>query len=269
MPRQKITLTDDQGRALVRALAPILARHPAQAGSHRPFVRDFIRAVHAATGCLYSPTIYRRFLHAYAPGRNPSSDTIEQEKAAFAAELDHASAGTGGATVDAAGAPMSLSVLSLLVEQAVDRAIGRSTPPTSAAASGERVLQAQLDFLQAQLVARERQLADSQAKAAHLAAQCLAADESNKLLRSALDAERARCTDLVTRLAGMEKEVAGVRAFALQAIDGVRGETRAWQERCEALKQDVKRRQFETEVFRRLAYARGAAIPPEIEKGDE
>lgn len=267
MPRQKITLTDEQGRALVRTLAPILERHPAHADSHRPFVRDFIRAVHAATGCLYSPTIYRRFMNAYAPGRNPSNDTIEEEKAAFAAELEHAPAAAGGATVDAAGAPISLSVMSLLIEQAVDRAFGRVTPPTSAAA-GERVLQAQLEFLQGQLVDREKQLAESQAQAAQFAAQYLAADESNKWLRSALEAERARCAEFLKRLEGMEKEVAGVRAFALQAIDGVRGETRAWQEQCERLKQDVKRRQFETEVFRRLAYARGAAIPPELEKDD-
>jgi hypothetical protein len=46
---------------------------PYDATNHRPFVREFVAAVHQITGQLFSPPIYRRLLDAYVPQRKPST----------------------------------------------------------------------------------------------------------------------------------------------------------------------------------------------------
>ena len=60
--------------------------------------------------------------------------------------------------------------------------------------------------------------------------------------------------------------MADLRKMALTAIDGVRGETRAWQERCKRVEGQLQQSRQHLEVFRQLAYRRGADIPAEILK---
>ena len=76
MSRQPFSLSDGQARELLVQVAPILERHLDVGGrDHRPFVHEFIRAVHGVTGETYSASIYQRLIDAFAPGRRIASDT--------------------------------------------------------------------------------------------------------------------------------------------------------------------------------------------------
>lgn len=265
MSRPVLTLTDDQGRVLVAALQDILARHPDGTGSSRLFVRDFVAAVHRATGRTYSPSVYRRWLNAYAPGRHPSNEVLASEKAQLVAALDQeARAGrelaTGGAGAD----------LAEVVQRAVRRAMARPAP-TSPAGSGavDQIALAQRDFLQARLTESEQVLQQTRGHAARLAADLQAAIASRDTMQAhltAVEGESARHAHQATLLV---HEVGEQRRYAMRAIDEVRGETRVWKERCAAVEAKLVESKQLLEVFRQAAYARGAAIPLALRNEEE
>ncbi len=258
MSRPPFQLTDDQARALLQQLAPILARHPIGAGSHRPFVRDFVRAVHTATGRTYSPAIYRRLLDAYAPDRRPSTDTLAQEKNALVDALgDEAHAGR---QLDAD----TSEALAHVVQRAVDSALARQARHSAGAASHDRYADAQRDFLQARLADAERQLNDVRTQAARLAGEAQAAHAVREALQAQVDAAHAVAAAQSQRIERLASELAGMRTFALNAVDAVRGETRAWQDRCASLDAQLKQERKHLEAFRQIAYRRGAPIPPDL-----
>jgi len=158
MSRPPFQLTDDQARALLQQLTPILARNPVGAGSNRPFVRDFVRAVHTATGRTYSPAIYRRLLDAYAPDRRPSTDTLAQEKNALVEALSEEA--HAGRQLDADTG----EALAQVVQRAVDGALARQARNHAGATSHDRYTDAQRDFLQSRLADAERQLNEARAR---------------------------------------------------------------------------------------------------------
>ena len=57
--RPRFALTDDEARSLVMQLGDMRTRHANNPRQHRPFVHDFLRAVHHATGRIYSAGTYR------------------------------------------------------------------------------------------------------------------------------------------------------------------------------------------------------------------
>src|SRR5471030_1913452 len=88
MSRPKLSLTDDQARSLVTQVDAIIQRHANDTRHHRPFVHDFVRAVYHATGSTYGAAFYRNLLDAYAPGRTPSTPTIESEQLQFVYDIE-------------------------------------------------------------------------------------------------------------------------------------------------------------------------------------
>lgn len=264
MSRPAFTLTDDQARRLIAEVGPILERHPAGGRNHRPFVREFVRAVYAATGRTCSPVLYRRLLDVYAPGRTPSTATLEQEKNTLVAELAQQSR----ATVDLSNGSVG-DDLSEVVQRAVQTALARQAPAVSAGAIvSDQIALAQRDFLQARLSETEQLLNQVRAHAAQLAADLqatravLAIHEQHS---AAAQADAVRQGELVAQLTN---EVGAHRRFMLQAVDAVRGETRAWKDHCTALEVQLIQSKQLVEVFRQAAYARGAAIPKVLQQED-
>jgi hypothetical protein len=255
-----LPLPDEQAALLVRALQPLLIDYPAGGRDHRPFVREFIRAAHTATGRTFSAPIYRKLLAAYAPGRSPSTDTLAAEKRAFDASL--ADEAVAGRALDAETGV----VLGAVVERAVGMALARQGRAPHADAAGEHhpYRQAQLDFLQARLGETEQMLADVRTQAARLAAELQAAQAVRAVLEGQVGAANALALEQAKRLEQLTVELAGMRKFAMTAIDSARGETRAQQERAAHLDALLKMEKEHTEVFRRLAYRSGAPIPHEL-----
>ena len=75
---------------------------------------------------------------------------------------------------------------------------------------------------------------------------------------------RATVKQQAQQLQQLTDELGGVRKFSMSAIDGVRGETRAWQERCAALEAKLQEERKHLEYFRQIAYQRGAAVPASL-----
>lgn len=259
MTRPAFTLSDDQARQLQQQLTPILERHPAGGRDHRPFVREFVRAVYAATGRSFSPVIYRRLLDVYAPGRTPSTNTLDQEKKALLTELGQ-EARTGG-TLDAATAGADLAAV---VQRSVHTALDRLAPTHSPDRSSDQMALAQSDFLQARLTECEAALNQVRSLAARQTAELQAAQAVREALQVQLDAANALALQQSARIEQLTTEVTGMRKFALTAIEAARGETRAQQDRAAHLEGLLKAEKFNTEVFRRLAYRSGAPIPPNL-----
>lgn len=262
MARPSFHLTDEQARVLVMQMPEITERHAASRGN-RDFVLDFMRAVYSATGQLYSPAIYRRLLKAYAPDRRPSTETLALVKKALEDDLRQESRAIAIAEAEAPGG----EAISSIVRRAVEEAM---------AASGARRLSdgadpqavAQRDFLQERLAETERMLAETRTLAARSAADCQSARAERDVLAAqlveahkAMERKDAQFNALTTGLEGM-------RRFAIRAVDDVRGETRAWQERYTAVLNDLNQAKRHLEYFRQIAYQRGAAIPPEL-RADE
>jgi hypothetical protein len=254
-----LPLPDAQLSVLLRALPPLLAAHPVGARDHRAFVRDFLRLVHTATARTFSPTTYRTLIDLYTPGRHPSTDTLAQEKRllneALAQEAD-------------AGRELAASTghsLGLVVQRAVDTALARHRPARSEEAGPDRYAQAQLDFLQIRLGDTERMLGEVRTRAARLAADLQASQAVRESLQGQLETSHALALQHTQRLAALTNELAEMRKFAMSAIDASRGETRAQKERAVHLEGLLKTEKEHTEVFRRLAYRSGAAIPASIQ----
>lgn len=271
--RPRLALTDAQARSLVQLVAAIAARHANEARQHRPFVHDFVRAVYHATGSTYSAAFYRKLLNAYAPGRTPSTPTIESEKRQLVHELslravpreviarvldplDTSSADPAPSTANPA-TDQALREIIVLQHHTIALVNGAATSaPGTGAASG---LQAHNVYLRERLASVEAELVATRADAARLAASVqeqmgLAAERGRQLetLHKTVDEQTAA-------LAAMATEMTGTRNFALQAVDGVRGETRAVRERCTYLEAQMKEKDQQLEQYRQMAFSKGVA----------
>jgi DNA-binding transcriptional MerR regulator len=283
MSRPKLSLTDDQARSLVAQIEPIIQRHAHEPRQHRPFVHDFLRAVYHATGQTYSPAFYRKLLSAYAPGRTPSTPTIESEKLQLVHELKlrgmpreviarivdaPESAPAPQAPPAQANPGTNLALQQLLALQhhliALINGNGAATAPAAAVSSVVPSLQAHNDYLRERLASLEAELATTRTTSARLAASVQE--------EASLAAERGRALNILHKaaseqaaaLAAMATELTGTRNFAMQAVDGVRGETRAVRERCSYLEAQLKDKEQQLEMYRRMAFSKGTspALPP-------
>lgn len=271
--RPRFALTDEQARSLVQQIDAINARHANNLRQHRPFVHDFVRAVYHATGKTYSAGIYRKLLTAYAPGRTPSTPTIETEKNLLEHDLrrravprevfheDTAVAVPGPAPASPGGvaAPAELAQLEILglLQHLAGRVDQLDRTPASADRSAG--LQAHNDYLCDRLVSVEAELATTRTLAARMTATAqeeasLAAERGRQLA-----AQQASIEAMTTALAQMAASIDGDRQFFAMQVDGVRGETRAVRERCTQLEALVKEKEQQAEMYRRMAYSKGAA----------
>jgi hypothetical protein len=276
LSRQPFSLTDDQATTLLAALRPIAERHSADTQSNRPFVRDFIRAVHHVTGRTFSPSIYRRLLNAYAPERRPSTTTLSIEKEFVEQEL--AGAATGLATPAlATTSPVPVvsnrlgpaGDISAIVRKAVEDALHRHASAGADRWSNEQQMaQAHIADLSARLATSERALSETRAQAARLAADLHVAQENEARCQAQLAAVECRAqTQLDVHARALDKlavELDEIRKFAMRSIDDVRGETRAERDRRIYAEGLLKTNEKMTELFRQMAYQRGGAIPAEL-----
>ena len=254
MSRPPFSLTDDQARDLLQGVAPLLERYPVDPRDHRPFLRAFMRVVHAVTGKLYGPDIYRRLLRAYAPGRSPSTSTIATERSDLEREL-------AGAVP--AGAPASAGpVLSLPVASppALDISLIRTAfaeqLPQFARLAAQAGRDTQVEYLQARLRDAERATSEVKAAAARLAAELQEQSGRAALLARELEASQAALASQRQVVASLAEELKGQRQFAMQAIEMGRGEARLIKERVAELQ--AKNDRLETMVDQ-LRMARGNA----------
>ena len=277
MSRQPFSLTDDQAARLLTVLRPIAERHPVDTRSNRPFIRDFIRAVHQATGRTFSPAIYRRLLNVYAPDRRPSTTTLSIEKEFVEQELANAASppvapsfSPSGGPAPAPEAPPPGAVdMAALIRKAVEDALNRHAGAASDRWAGEQQMaQAHIADLSARLAASERALAESRAQAAHLAADLRFAQETATRYQAQLEAaERAAQAQAEAHTLALNRiaaELDEIRKFAMRSIDDVRGETRSERDRRIHVEELLKTNQKMTELFRQMAYQRGGAIPAEL-----
>jgi hypothetical protein len=277
LSRQPFSLTDDQAARLLAALPSKAERHPADTQSNRPFIRDFIRAVHQATGHTFSPAIYRRLLNVYAPDRRPSTTTLSIEKEFVEQELANAAltpvAPSFPPSDSAVPVPEQLHVgagdLAALVRKAVENALSRHAGTASDRWAGEQQMaQAHIADLSVRLAASERTLSDARGQAARLAADLHFAQETaarcQAQLAAADRATQAQAEAHTLALNRIAMELDEIRKFAMRSVDDVRGETRAERDRRIHAEGLLKANQKMTELFRQMAYQRGGAIPAEL-----
>lgn len=272
--RPSFALTDDQSRSLIQQLEAIKARHAGNdTRHHRPFVHDFLRAVYHATGKIHSAGIYRRLLKAYAEECTPSTTTIETEKNLLEHELRHAAipcevpppqADSGasrthsntGSTFAEQPNLAQLQAIALLQHLAarLDQMERTLQPPDRS--SGLREHNA---FLENRL----RETEDELAKARTLAARMTATAQAEASLAAErglqLEALHASAKAQAEALAKMAASIDGDRQFFAMQVDGVRGETRAVRDRCAHLEAMLKEKEEQVELYRRMAYSKGAA----------
>lgn len=266
MTRPPFRLSDDEARILVARLQAINDMHPLNPRDHRPFVSAFIRAVYEATHKTFSPAIYRRLLAAYAPERRPSTSTLAIEKELFSDEL--ALERAGAAEVAASDAPRLAALIRAAVADAVGDGLATRAYNNAGGGGGA---DADGAFWRDRLAEVEAALAEAQASAARLAGELLAARAVADSASTELAAARQALERQGGQLAKLTDEVEESRRFAMRAIDDARGETRLWRDRCAAIEakaaSQAREDQLLLETFRQLAYQRGAAIPPVLQKG--
>lgn len=277
MSRQPFSLTDDQAARLIAALRLIAERHPVDTQSNRPFIRDFIRAVHQATGRTFSPAIYRRLLNVYAPERRPSTTTLSIEKEFVEQELANAASLPRAPSVPSSEepppvpelTPASAGDVAVIVRKAVEDALNRHAGAAGDRWAGEQQMaQAHIADLSARLAASERALADTRARAAQLAAELHFTQESAARYQAQLEAAgcaaQAQSEAHTLALNRIAAELDEIRKFAMRSIDDVRGETRAERDRRIHVENLLKTNEKMTELFRQMAYQRGGAIPADL-----
>lgn len=252
MSRPPFSLTDDQARDLLQGVAPLLERYPVDPRDHRPFLRAFIRVVHAVTGKLYGPDIYRRLLRAYAPGRSPSTSTIATERSDLEREL---AAAVPTAALSSAGSALFLPAaaapgldLSLIRTAFVEQL------PQFARLAAQAGRDTQVEYLQARLRDAERATSELKAAAARLAADLQEQSGRAALFARELETSQAALVQQQQVVGSLTEELKGQRQFAMQAIELGRGETRLVKERVAEL--HAKNDRLET-MIDQLRMARG------------
>ncbi len=269
MPRPRFELADEQASMLVRLIPSILDQHPAGARDYRSFAHEFVGAVYQATGKTFSPSIYHRLLRAYAPGRMPSSSTLAIAKRHHDEKLKPTKFSANPDAGDVATIAQSMQVM-MDTAQALTHALEDAGRRVVSESASDRRAQMQIQQLQGQLLATEQRANEARAHAARLAADLKSAQALVKALQAEVDASRNALAENTGRIERMAEETASLRKTMMMAIDGVRGETRAWQERCKSVEDQLQRSKQHLEVFRQLAYQRGAKIPADlVEEGSK
>lgn len=259
MSRPPFKITDAQAEILSRRMMTIEADFPVDKNDHRPFVREFIHAVHDATGKVYSPKILRNLIEAYAPGRHPSTNTLAAEKKAFEDTLDKETA-AARQVAQAESGPELFDVLRTLLREE----LGARGSVRAGTFELEKLVLAERDFLQAKLTESEQQLGDERVKSARLATELQTARDECANLQAQIAIANAKTTDQQAQIARFAEAIDSNRKFAMTAVDQVRGETRAWQDRCSYLETQLKELKQQMEYFRQMAYARGAPVPESL-----
>jgi hypothetical protein len=261
-------MTDEQAGRLLMLVPPLRDKYPPGGPSNRPFVHEFIKAVHTATGRTFSPAIYRRLLDTYAPDRKPSTNTLALEKEAVERELAGASDLLADATAQASSYPPPPNLMDQVrwaVEDALARQLGTVGYTYRA---DQQMAQNHIADLSSRLAASDRALAEARGQAAKLAAQLQVVTEREADVRQRLDqaesSAQAQRDAQTAALQAVTTELAEIRKYAMRSIDDVRGETRAERERRVQLEELLKRNERLMEVFRQVAYQRGGSIPPEL-----
>lgn len=214
-------------------MAELDARIPLDARSHRPFVRAFIELIRDATGNLYSPTIYRRLLDAYAPTRRPSMTTLEAERNraghAAAAKAVSAASSDGMPVAPALSLPGKLDNLRDIVADAIEDKLARVVQTV------EYVQNAQLEFYQHQLEQTEQEVQALRARLATMGAELAAARQSAEQYRVEALAGREAVERHLQSIEQLSKNADEMRKFALMGIEDARAEIRQWKARCAEL----------------------------------
>ena len=270
--RPRFALTDDQARSLVMQLGAMRTRHANNPRQHRPFVHDFLRAVHHATGRIYSAGTYRKLLQAYAPERTPSTTTLETEKNLLEHDLKSraVSVGIAAATplpaaeaAPSVHAPAPARETGLELQQIIGllhHLAARLDQQDRAIAGQDRSagMQAHNDYLRERLAVTEEDLIKTRAQAARMALEAQAAATQAEERARELAVLYQNVKDQAAALGAMAEELHGSRQFAMQAIDGVRGETRGAKERCAQLEQQLKDKEQQVDMYRQMAFSKGA-----------
>jgi len=253
-------------------LGDMRTRHANNPRQHRPFVHDFLRAVHHATGRIYSAGTYRKLLQAYAPERTPSTTTLETEKNLLEHELKSRAVAVGIAAATplpaaeaapSVPAPAPARETGLELQQIISllhHLSARLDQQDRAFAGQDRSagLQAHNDYLRERLAVTEEDLNETRAQAARMALEVQAAATQAEERARELAALYQNVKDQAAALGAMAEELHGSRQFAMQAIDGVRGETRGAKERCAQLEQQLKDKEQQVDMYRQMAFSKGA-----------
>lgn len=236
------------------------ARIPVDTRSHRPFVREFIRVVHAATGKLYSPEIYRRLLDAYAPTRRPSISTLADEREHAGRTL--IATAVGPSSGDVAGQIARPAAIGDIAEQVADAVEARLARGLDMVAQQQN---AQLDFYVHQLQQAEAELKSQRAHLGTLGAELAAARQSAEQYRLEAESGRALIAQHVQSVAVLSQNADDMRKFALMSIEDARAEARALKDRCVELELQQHRDAQAMEAMRRANF-RAAATTPETNR---
>jgi hypothetical protein len=257
MSRPRFSLTDDQARNLVQRVEPLLSSYPIEPGSHRPFMRGFIRAVYEVTNKLYGPDIYRRLLRAYAPGRSPSTQTIASERDTLEREL--AAAAPALAPPPPGGPYLSQPAASTApaLDASVIRSVFVECMPQFSRLAAQAGRDAQVDYLNGRLLAAERATAEAKAHAARLAAELQAQAARVELLGRELQESRSALAHQQQVVAGLTEEITGQRQFAMQSIELSRAETRFAKDRSAELQAKIDRLEMTIDQLRMVRGAQG------------
>jgi hypothetical protein len=251
MSRPPFTLTDDQARRLVGATAILSERFPLDRRGHRPFVGGFMRSVYEVTGRVFSPSIYRRLLAAYARERSPSTTTLALEKKLLEQELEREN--TALARTDTDGAPpRALEDIVAAVRRVMAEYVPLFIEQQDARAPEQQ--EAHFGYLVARLAESENANADTRASAARLAAQLQEALGAAAIHQEQLAIAQAALAAQAAAVANMAIELAEMRKFTLMSIEGARGETRDIKDVCKQLRADLSMRDNELDALRRLGY---------------
>jgi hypothetical protein len=250
-------MTDDQARALVQRVGPLLDQYPinAKRKDHRPFAGAFMRAVFEVTGKMYGPDIYRRLLKAYAPGRNPSITTLASERDNVADQVTREKDEQERAARRLSGMTPAASYSAPVAAESV-RAVLAEFLPQLARLAGGNGKEVESHYLKTRLDNAERLLYEAQTQATHAGAQLQEQVALVAVLQSELLAAHNALHKEQENIKRLTEEVTGQRTFALQSIELSRAETRLIKERATTLEQQV--RTLETTVDQ-LRMARGNA----------
>ncbi len=259
MPRPRFQLSDTQAALIAQGVARLDATIPRDARSHRPFVREFIKVVHTATGKLYSPEIYRRLMDAYAPTRRPSVATLASEREHAGMVLNAATTSVGDDSASAPRVPV-LADLADVVAAAIDAKLGAIVEGTS------QLQNAQLDFYQHQLQQAETELRQLRARVATLATELAVARQSAEQYRVEAAAAREQNVKHAQTFESMTGSADEMRKFALMSIEDARGEVRTWKDRCAEMEIQRHRDAQALEAMRRANFKAATTTITERDK---
>lgn len=267
MSRPSFRLDNEQARQLIGHMHRLEERYPLDRRDHRPFVRDFLRAVYDATGQVYGAATYRKLLAAYAPERRPSTTTLAAEKELLVQSLERERAGS--AELATSAAPELAELIRLAVTDAMDRApAARLAIETRIPAhSGENAATA---IWKERAIELEKMLNLANHLAGRQAAELEGGQQTTATLREELKQARDVLAAQTAQLARLAATIEDARLLYLRAVDDARGETRVWRKRYAsveaAAKAKAKEDQLLLETFRQMAYQRGGEIPPGLRK---